>query len=698
MSNTPSSPGWGLDESPFHEGELSVQARVGVREKMAVTGRQVMREYLTGQHREFFGLLPYIFVGSVDAHGQPWASILLGQPGFLDAPDAHTVAVQARPLHGDPLGANLRLGAEIAMLGVQLHTRRRNRFFGAISAVGHGTFTVAVRQTLGICPQYIQGREPAFHRDPMHEVATPVHRHARLDARARDIIGNADTYFVASSNLREGAGAARGADVSHRGGQPGFVRIDDDATLTAPDFVGNFIFNTLGNWQLDDRAGLLFIDFERGDVLYLAARAEIVWDGPEVRAFAGAQRLVRYRIEQVVHVEASLPAHFSPPEHSPLLARTGSWRDVEQTLEAERMRNAWRPLRIERIVDEAAQIRSYHLAPADGLGLATYTPGQFLPIRVQPEGWREPANRTYTLSSAPGGATYRITVKREGAGGVSDWLHDRAAVGTLIEAKAPRGAFAFEADPRSPVVLISAGVGITPMIAMVDSLLVNQGRTLHHAPIWFVHGARRDHAFRAFLNDKQARHGNFHAHVRYSRPRPEDTLGVTHDSEGQIDIALLKSILPFDSYQFYLCGPAAFMQSLYDGLTGLGVPDASIHFERFGPASVARRKTQAPAPADDDAEESIVVTFAKSGKTARWRPSCGSLLELAEAAGVPALSSCRVGMCGACSAGIVSGSVDYAAPPEHEIAPGTALLCCATPHPGPHLHDSLDREGVSLDL
>ncbi|WP_414444593.1 pyridoxamine 5'-phosphate oxidase family protein [Burkholderia sp. 22PA0106] len=695
MSNNSSSPGWGLDASPFHEGELAVQERVGVREKMAVTGRQVVREYLTGQHREFFGLLPYIFVGSVDAQGRPWASILLGHTGFLDAVDAHTVAVQARPLHGDPLADNLRLGAEIAMLGVQLHTRRRNRFFGTISALDTDTFTVAVRQTLGICPQYIQGREPTFHRDPLQAAATPVHRQPRLDAPVRAIIERADTYFVASSNLQEGAGVARGADVSHRGGRPGFVRVDDDATLTAPEFVGNFIFNTLGNWQLDNRAGLLFIDFEHGDLVYLAARAEIIWDGPEVRAFAGAQRLVRYHIEQVVRVEASLPAHFSPPEDSPLLARTGSWRDVAQTLEAERLRNAWRPLRIARIVDETTQIRSFHLEPADGPGLAAYTPGQFLPIRVQPAGWREPATRTYTLSSAPGGASYRITVKREGAGGISGWLHDHAVVGTVIDAMAPRGTFRFEADPRRPVVLISAGVGITPMIAMVDSLLVNQGRTLHHAAIWFVHGARHAHAFRAFLNDKQARHGNFHAHVRYSRPRPEDTLGHTHDSEGVVDIALLKSILPFDNYQFYLCGPAAFMQSLYDGLTDLGVPDASIHFESFGPASVARRKAHAPA---DDAEESIVVTFAKSGKTARWRPSHGSLLDLAEAAGVPTLSSCRVGLCGTCSVGIVGGSVDYAEPPGHEIAPGTALICCATPHPGPHLDGSLDREGVSLDL
>ncbi|AQH03846.1 oxidoreductase (plasmid) [Burkholderia sp. KK1] len=697
MSNVPSSSGWGLDQSPFHEGELAVQERVGVREKMAAVSRHVVRHYLTEQHREFFGLLPYIFVGSVDAQGRPWASILLGNAGFMHASDSTTITIEAQPLHGDPLVENLRMGAEIAMLGVQLHTRRRNRFFGTVQSLKDGEFTIGVRQTLGICPQYIQGREPVFHRDPSVSTASPVHRNQRIDKAVRAIIESADTYFVASANLRESDGVARGADVSHRGGRPGFVRIDDDMTLTAPDFVGNFLFNTLGNWQLDNRAGLLFIDFEGGDLVYISARAEIIWDGPEVKAFNGAQRLVRYHIEEIIRVEASLPARFSAPEYSPFLARTGSWGDAEKTLEAERFRNEWRPLRISRIVEESSTIRSFYLEPADGRGLAGYEPGQFLPIRVQPDAWAEPVNRTYTLSSAPGGALYRITVKREGTGGVSDWLHDHVTVGTVIEGMAPRGSFVFNADARAPVVLISTGVGITPMIAMIDSLLVNNGRTLHHAPIWFVHGARNSasHAFSAFLNDKLGRHGNLHAHVRYSRPLPDDRIGLTHDSEGIVDIDLLKAILPFDNYQFFLCGPAAFMQSLYDGLIDLGVRDTSIHLESFGPASVKRRIERA---ASDEAEESIVVTFAKSGKTARWRPQHGSILDLAERSGIPALSSCRVGSCGTCSVKVLNGSVDYAQPPGHEVAPGEALICCATPHPGVHLADSLDREGVSLDL
>lgn len=698
MSDVPSPLGWDLERSPFHEGELAIQDRVGVRAKMDEMGRRVVRRYLTDQHQDFFPLLPYVLIGSVDAQGRPWASVLLGEPGFISVVSRTVLRLRARPLHGDPLGGALMRGAEIAMLGVQLHTRRRNRVFGSVGEIGPDGFSIDVRQTLGICPQYIQGREPTFTRDPMTSNGSPIHRSAGLDDAAKAIIARADTYFVASVDPREADGPARGADVSHRGGRPGFVRVDDDQTLTAPDFVGNFIFNTLGNWQIDDRAGLLFLDFERGDLVYIAARAEIIWDGPEVSAFTGAQRLVRYHVDEVIRVEASLPAHFSPPVDSPMLERTGTWDEVARTLEAERDRNEWRPFRIARIDQENCAVRSFHLEPTDGRGLVTHQAGQFLPLRIAMPGWQDAAVRTYTISSAAGMPSYRISVKREGKGGISDWLHDTAKVGSIVEALGPRGTFTFETAPRRAAVLISVGVGITPFIAMLDSLLVNDGRTRHHAPIWFVHGARNSesHAFGAYLKNKAARHGNLHAHIRYSQPLDGDVLGEGYDSRGKVDVDLLKSILPFDDYDFYLCGPAPFMQKLYDDLTELGVRDDRIRFEAFGPAQVIRKAPQ-PGPRAD-AGEAVAVTFAKSGKTAMWRPGQGSLLDLAEEAGVAPLSSCRSGVCGTCATRVLSGAVDYTQPPAHDIEHGEALICIACPRAGPHLEGSLDREGIALDL
>lgn len=698
MSSAAPEPGWDLEASPFHPGELAIQERVGVRDKLDASGRRATRRYLTAQHRDFFPLLPYVFIGSVGADGQPWASLLMGEPGFVSAPDAHHLAVRARPLFGDPLNETLRDGAELSVLGVQLRTRRRNRAFGVAEQVGADGFRLAVRQTLGICPQYIQGREPVFHTDPMAPAPRPVHRAATLDAAAAAIIGRADTYFVASNDPRADDGEARGADISHRGGRPGFVRVDDAQTLTAPDFVGNFIFNTLGNWQIDDRAGLMFIDFASGDILYVAARAEVIWDGPELKAFVGAQRLVRYHIREVIRVEASVPALFSAPDYSPLLERTGHWDEVARTIDADRLRSVWRPFRIAAIVDETRVIRSFHLEPADGGGLASHAAGQYLPIRVQPPGRDEAVLRTYTLSDAADGRRYRISVKREGQGGISDWLHDQARVGDTIEALSPRGTFAFDESADRPVILLSAGVGITPMIAMLNGLLVNHGRTRLHHPIHFIHGAidGAHHAFADHLFDKAEIHSNLALHIAFSAPRAEDRLGGNYHSAGRIDRALLRRLLPLDDYEVYLCGPPGFMQAMYDALLSLGVRDARIHFESFGPASVARRRE---ALADTDTSEGVVVDFAKSGKTAIWRPKAGSLLDLAEANGIDALSSCRSGSCGTCATRLMKGGVDYAELPAHDIEPGEALICVAHPHPGPHLEDgTLNREGVTLDL
>ncbi|MFT0174042.1 pyridoxamine 5'-phosphate oxidase family protein [Paraburkholderia mimosarum] len=694
----PPSPGWDLERSPFHRGELEIQERVGVREKIGKQGRQAVRRYLTPQHREFFPMLPYVFVGSVDVHGRPWASVLVGEPGFINPTNEVSVSVRARPLYGDPLNESLAPGSDVALLGVQFHTRRRNRIIGTVTAMTPDGFTVDVRQTLGICPQYIQGREITFDRDPLVPEARPVHRGTALDGAARKIIEKADTYFVASVAPRSEDEIAMGVKISHRGGRPGFVNIDDDRTLNAPDFLGNFIFNTLGNWLIDNHAGLMFIDFDNGSVLYIAAHAEVIWEGPELRAFTGAQRLFRYHIDEVIRVEASLPCHFTAPDYSPLLARTGHWDEVTQTLEAERLRTVWRPFTVTDIVDESTVIRSFVLAPADGRGLATYRPGQYLPIRLQPEGWAEPTTRTYTLSDASNGRTYRISVKREGKGGVSDWLHDHVGIGDTIETLTPRGTFVFDEAAGRPVVLISAGVGITPMVAMLNSQLVNDGRTLLHKPIRFIHACidSQRRAFAAHLARKAELHANLTLHIVFSRPSADDVLGKTHHSVGHIDRALLQRLLPLDDYDFYLCGPATFMQSLYDAILSFGVRDKRIHLESFGPASVSRRVEHT---AEVDTSEGVVVEFAKSGKTAIWRPKCGSLLELAEASGLQPLYACRSGSCGTCATRVAKGTVDYGEPPAHDVAPGEALICIGHPHPGLHLEDgTLNREGVTLDL
>lgn len=312
-------------DHPFHAGELAVQQRLGVAERMLGVGQRVVRDHLPQQHRAFFAQLPFVLVGSVDAQQRPWASVLVGEPGFIESPDDRQLRFAARPVVGDPLADGLVPGAPLGLLGIELHTRRRNRVNGQVTEVSEQGFALAVEQTVGNCPQYIQGREMHWVRDA-HDLQ-PRHREAldALDAPARALIAQADTLFVAS----HAPGA--GADVSHRGGRAGFVHIEDNHTLLVPDFLGNFMFMTLGNLAVNPRAGVLFIDFETGDLLTLTGRAEVLWEGEllnTVAAFKGAQRAWRFHIDAGWRLREALPLRWRFRDWSPQSQNTGTWEET----------------------------------------------------------------------------------------------------------------------------------------------------------------------------------------------------------------------------------------------------------------------------------------------------------------------------------------------------------------------------------
>lgn len=318
--------------APFHAGERALQSLAGSREQMEFAGPRVIRDHMPDQHRAFFAQLPFLVVGSIDAGLQPWASVLAAPAGFMHSPDATHLRVDALPAAGDPLAGPLAQGATLGLLGIQPHTRRRNRMNGTVEALDAAGFTVAVQQSFGNCPRYIQAREPecASNRGNALPVQ-PAQWLDRLDLAAHRLIGSADTLFIATAYPNEAAAgdeadaSSHGVDVSHRGGRPGFVRIDGDDTLTVPDFNGNRFFNTLGNLAAHPRAGLLFIDFDSGDLLHVAVTAEIVWSGPEVEAFEGAERLMRFRVTHALRRPAALPLRWSDAQLSPHLAGTGQW-------------------------------------------------------------------------------------------------------------------------------------------------------------------------------------------------------------------------------------------------------------------------------------------------------------------------------------------------------------------------------------
>jgi len=307
-------------DAAFHEGELALQELVGASRRLAEVGPRFIRDHMPQQHRDFFAQLPFLVAGAVDVHGQPWASLLCGAPGFARSPDERSLQIDARAATGDPLDGLLERQARVGLLGIEAHTRRRNRMNGRIVDEGAGDgLTVVVEQSFGNCPKYIQARQARF--EPARLALGAVESLRGLDDAARRLVQAADTLFIATTHpqVAQGNGRTSGVDVSHRGGRPGFVAVEGDA-LWVPDYVGNSYFNTLGNLRLEPRCGLLFVDFERADALWVAARAEIVLEAPDDGRVPRPQRWVRLQVRQVRRRAQAFPLAWGPAALAPELA------------------------------------------------------------------------------------------------------------------------------------------------------------------------------------------------------------------------------------------------------------------------------------------------------------------------------------------------------------------------------------------
>ena len=306
--------------SPFHPGEQEIQTRLGMRERMEQVGQKVIRDYMPDQHREFFASLPFLIVGTADQNGLPWASILIGKPGFIQSPDSHTLQIQAQPIFGDPLHNALAPQEKIGLLGIELSNRRRNRANGIITQSDDSSISIFVNQSFGNCPKYIQKRQwtltPEVTQIGQERAVT---RTTHLTTEQQILIAHADTFFIASASGGQSDNPAHGLDVSHRGGKPGFVRVIGDRILVYPDYLGNFMFNTLGNIVAQPETGLLFLDFESGATLQLTGQSEIIWDQNQIAAIPGAQRLVSFQIEESILVKQAVPVTWRFLEYSPVL-------------------------------------------------------------------------------------------------------------------------------------------------------------------------------------------------------------------------------------------------------------------------------------------------------------------------------------------------------------------------------------------
>jgi ferredoxin-NADP reductase/MOSC domain-containing protein YiiM/ferredoxin len=346
-------------------------------------------------------------------------------------------------------------------------------------------------------------------------------------------------------------------------------------------------------------------------------------------------------------------------------------------------------LTVAAITRESNSEISIRLEDPAGVPVPAAQPGQYLTVRVQPNKRRRPVLRNYSLSGPPGADYYRITVKRERYGAASGYLHQRLSVGDHLDIAAPRGTFIL--DPtQAPVILISAGIGATPVLAMLQSL------TQEHSDreVWWLQAARssREHPFAAEARTLLGSLPNARSHVYYSRPGRSDVVGRDYDSAGHLTSSGLAVLnLPLDA-EAYLCGPTGFMADISAGLAGLGFDGSRIHTEPFGPAAgmtpgIAATRARVPHPPEGQPGTGPTITFARSNLSIPWRDDYGTLLELAESCDVPVRWSCRAGVCQTCETTLITGDVDYSPEPIEPAAEGSVFICCSRP-----------RDDLALDL
>jgi uncharacterized protein len=355
---------------------------------------------------------------------------------------------------------------------------------------------------------------------------------------------------------------------------------------------------------------------------------------------------------------------------------------------ASRQSAAWsgfRKFRVDGKVLEADSVCSFYLAPHDGRPLPPFLPGQYLTFRLPIPGQQREITRCYSLSDGPQHTDYyRVTIKRIAPppkqpelppGLVSSHFHDRLQVGDIVDVKAPAGNFHLDVEHRGPVVLVGGGVGVTPVLSMLNFIASAPGSR----EAWFFYGVRNgaEHVMKDYLKELVQQHQNIHLVVCYSDPLPEDRLGEDYQFAERVSVELFKRVLQVNNFDFYVCGPPPMMESLTRDLGAWGVPEDRIHFEAFGPASV-KKVAQATQPAAALPEGGFEIHFTRSNKRVAWT-GAGSLLEFAEANGIRMDSGCRAGSCGTCATAVREGRFDYLRKPDIEIEKGSCLVCVSVP-------------------
>jgi hypothetical protein len=596
--------------NPFHDGEIQLQKLAGTHRSVMSFAPKFIRPFLPEQHQEFYRAQSFLVAASRDADGNMWSTLLVASEGpnqsrcpgdfanLVDSPDPVTLHIRTQPVQGDALFGQIQVDSDLGLLGIEFASKRRNRVNGRILySTPNDGMVLRVDQSFGNCPQYIKPRKEWWWNAEKKgtEGASPTFSSSTKPSHLSELhiktIQGATTIFLATGYRGQGKDTRFGNDASHRGGPPGFLLVRDKHTIVLPDFAGNNFFNSLGNLVMDSRMGLTIPDFESGGMLQLSGRAQVEMDTHKAaQIYPGALRLTMFLIEQVNVVPAGTFAiRWSIPS-----------------------KGESRLLEVVSIVQESVDVKSFHLAAPATVSpndddktsnhkLWGFKAGQHLPIELQTKDGE--ILRTYSLSGSPSlsSNTYRISVKREPLGKASNHLHDYVQVGDLVQVSRPAGDFTWRASElpvagevgensgakTRTLVLLSSGVGITPILSMLYQYVAQSKDLQAPRPALWLHGARdgAHHPFREEVS-KLVQHAQLRAHlplqthVVYSRPSPKDA-GL-YDSIGRIRFALLQNIvIEWKDAEYFMCGSSSMMTDMEESLLKAGVRASDIHFETF---------------------------------------------------------------------------------------------------------------------
>jgi len=599
--------------NPYHSGELDVQKRANESDIARSNGVVVDDSILAGALR-FIEQQPMAIMSSIDSEGRIWVSTLFGDPGFVRALDVHTLEIDLSQPHtakDDPLWTNLKHNLNVGLLFIELGSRRRFRISGRAKKMSADRYIIDVERAYPNCPKYIQRRDwKTLEANQQYQETSSTYG-KELNQTQQTLIASADTLFVASAH------PDHGVDASHRGGHPGFVHILNNQQLRIPDFAGNSMFNTLGNFVSYPYAGLIFIDFKHGRLLQLTGKAEILWDMDDPQGETGGTKRF-WQFEITRWQESTLPYRFE-------------WEFLDASphipqLQHKNITSKTQSLMVDGIQSETDRVKSFRFCSVDGGQLPAFEPGAHLPIKVKlPDG--SDAIRHYSLISDHKDRTqYEIGVLKEPNGrGGSRYLHDQIQQGKTIDIDSPKNAFPMVANAGHNI-LIAGGIGVTPLLSMLHKLAAEK----QSFEIHYTTRQTSDHAFRNRIEQLAGDNAHFYA---------------SQDPAGQrIDLQKILST-PKPGVHVYFCGPRRMMTAIRDLAESYNWSAAQIHFESFG-----------AQPLVDD--RSIRVHLTKSNKNISV-PANKTILDSLLDAGVSVPHDCKRGECTLCTTQVLKGEPDH---------------------------------------